>query len=775
MIGSTVSHYRILEKLGGGGMGVVYKAEDTRLKRTVALKFLPPAFSFDKEAKQRFINEAQSASSLDHNNICTIHEIGETEDGQLFICMNYYEGETLKDKIKRGPVKLDEAVDIITQTANGLEKAHEKGIIHRDIKPANILITNDGVVKLLDFGLAKLSGQSVMTKIGTTVGTIAYMSPEQTKGEEVDQRSDIWSLGVVFYEMLTGELPFKGDYDQAIIYSIINEEPELINKKRKDIPIKIENVCIKALNKIPQKRYNNISELIEELKNSSEAMTISRGNFLPYRRFSYRKRPFIYSLSIIFIVLIGLTLYLLFRNNAAVKQVSVALLPLKNISSESNQDWFTDGMTEALITDLAKISSLRVISRSSVMKFKSTDQTSSQIARALNVSYLIEGSVLRIFNKIKISIRLIDAEKNDYLWAQDYNRNFNDVISLQSEVAKSIAEQIKVKITPYEQDLLTVQHKVNPEAYEAFLKGNFYWYKFDRQSLETALKYYYLSAKIDTQYALAYAGIAQVWVARAQNGYESFQTAYGKGKIAALKALQLDSTLAEVHYMLGNIKAWGDWDWIDAEREFKKSIQFNPNLAEARAFYSHLLYVTKRWEEGTKQIKLAMELDPFNNFYKGFYAMGLMYAHRYDDVIDMLEKLRKTDPGGPLTLSTLKSAYHQKGMYKKAIEIWEAAYEMNNDNEAIKTLKNSYAKGGYSFALKSLAELMIKRSKTKYVTPWQIATLFTRAGMKTEAINWLEKALKAHDPNMPYINVDPIFDYLRNEPGFKAMIKKIGL
>lgn len=756
-------------------MGVVYKAEDTKLKRIVALKFLPPAFSFDKEAKQRFINEAQSASSLDHNNICTIHEIGETEDGQLFICMNYYDGETLKNKIERGPIKLDEAVDIITQTANGLEKAHEKGIIHRDIKPANILITNDGVVKILDFGLAKLSGQSIMTKIGTTVGTTAYMSPEQTKGEEVDQRADIWSLGVVFYEMLTGELPFKGDYDQAIIYSIINDEPELINKKRKDIPLKIENVCIKALNKIPQKRYNNISELIEELKNTSEARTISRSNFLPYRRFSYRKRPFIYSLSIIFIVLIGLTLYLLFRNNAAIKQVSVALLPLKNISSESNQDWFTDGMTEALITDLAKISSLRVISRSSVMKFKSTDQTSSQIAQALNVSYLIEGSVLRIFNKIKITIRLIDAEKNDYLWAQDYNRNFNDVISLQSEVAKSIAEQIKVKITPYEQNLLTVQHKVNPEAYEAYLKGNFYWYKFDRQSLETALKYYNLSARIDTQYALAYAGIAQVWIARAQNGYESFQTAYGKGKITALKALQLDSTIAGVHYMLGNIKAWGDWNWVDAEREYKKSIQFNPNLAEARAFYSHLLYVTKHWEEGTKQINLAMELDPFNNFYKGFYAMGLMYAYRYDDVLNMLEKLRKTEPGGPLTLSTLKSAYHQKGMYKKAIEIWQAAYEINNDNEAIKTLKNGYAKGGYSFALKSLAELMIKRSKTKYITPWQIATLFTRAGMKNEAIDWLEKALEAHDPNMPYINVDPIFDYFRNEPRFKAMIKKIGL
>ena len=774
MIGQIISHYRILEQLGCGGMGVVYKAEDTRLNRIIALKFLPPELTRDKEAKQRFIHEAQAASSLQHHNICTIHDIDETEDGQMFICMDSYEGETLKGKITKGPLKIDETINIAIQLAEGLQCAHDHGIIHRDIKPANIFITKAGEVKILDFGLAKLTGRSIITKMGSTVGTVDYMSPEQTRGENIDHRTDIWSFGIVLYEMLTGELPFKGDYEQAVIYSIINEEPEFISKIRSDVPQQFEKIISKSLNKNSVKRFSDVKEIKEALEHTSEE--IKTGNVKTVYRFKLgrKQKRILYLITAVLILFLAAVIYTKY-NSLNLKTVSIALLPLQNISKEADQDWFTDGMTEALITDLAKISGLRVISRSSVMKFKGSDKTSSEIAQALGVSYVIEGSILKINNQIKITTRLIDAARDVYLWAQEYNRDFKDILSLQSEVAQSIAGQIKVKITPSEQTLLSVHHEINPEAYESYLRGNFYWYKLNQQSLETALKYYNLSAEIDSQCALAYAGIASVWIGRAQNGYASPQVAYGKGKAAAIKALGLDSTLGEVHYMLAGIKAWGEWNWKEAENEFKEAIKLNPNLAEARASYSHLLFVQKRSEEGAKQIKIAIELDPFNTLFQGLYAMSLMYLYRYDDVINMLEKIRLTEPEAPLALSTLKSAYHQKGMHKKALEIWRAAFTLNKDYEAVEALDIGNVKGGYSAALQSVAELMIKRSKTKYVTPWQIATLYTRAGMKKEALDWFEKAYEVHDPNMPYLNIDPIFDDLRNDPRFKDLIKKTGL
>jgi len=774
MIGKTISHYKILEKLGSGGMGVVYKAEDTKLKRTVALKFLPPTFSFDEEAKKRFINEAQSASSLQHNNICNIHDIDETKDGQIFICMDCYEGETLKKKIEQGQIKTDEAIDIFLQLAAGLQRAHEKGIIHRDIKPANIFITKDGVVKILDFGLAKLSGQTMMTKMGDTVGTIAYMSPEQTRGELVDSRTDIWSLGVVLYEMLTGELPFKGEYEQAVIFSVLNEEPEFLSKIRSNVPRQIEEIINKALSKNPGKRFINVTEIIEALQPALEEM--KTGTSRSFSRILGRKqRRLFYRLALISAAVIAVLIYFWYNYNKDLKPISIALLPLENISKETDQEWFSDGMTDALITDLAKISGLRVISRSSVMKFKGTGKSASEIADELGVDYIVEGSIFKIAERIKISTRLIDISKDGYLWAQDYEREFKNILSLQSEVAQAIAEQIKVQVTPFEQELLTVRHEINPEAYESYLKGNFYWYKLSPQSLDLAMQYYTLSAQQDSQCALAYAGMVLVWMGRAQQGYESVKVSYNNAKVAAHKALELDSTLAEVHFMLGGIRFWWEWNWKEAEKECKKSIRLIPNFPDTRAQYSHILYLLDRPEEGMQQIKTALELDPLNILYRGFYGMTLMYERRYDEAIDFLEKTRLTAPQEPIILSTLRSAYHQKGMYKKALEIWRRSLELNQDSEAVEALNLGYNKGGYSAALRSVAELMIKRSEKKYVTPWQIATLYTRAGMKNEALNYFEKAYEVHDPNMPYLKIDPIFDNLRDDPRYKTLIKKMGL
>ncbi len=778
MIGNVISHYRIFEKLGQGGMGVIYKAEDLKLKRIVAIKFLPESLTQDEESKLRFINEAQAASSLQHNNICTIHEVDETRDGKLFIVMDFYEGESLKEKISRGQLDIEEATDIAFQAANGLRQAHEKGILHRDIKPANIFITNNGVVKILDFGLAKFTGnQAKLTKTGSTLGTLSYMSPEQIIGGEADNRTDIWSLGVVLYEMLTGLPPFKGEYEAEVLYSVMNEEPEFISRNRNDAPIKLEQIVDKALNKNRDKRFRTTEEMLNELQivcDEFKSGTIKKSS--PFLFLSKRQRRTINRILIAVLVLVIAFVTFLWQNRVTKAEPAyIALMPLKSISANAEQEWFTDGMTDALITSLAKIGGLKVISRSSVMKYKNSDKSPTEIANELGVSYLIESSVIRIGDKIKISARLINAKDNNYIWAQEYKRDYKNVLSLQSELAGDIAGNIQVKLTPYEQKLLSDKPPVNPEAYDAYLKGNFNWYKLTPQSLETALKYYELAVQLDSGYALGYAGIALVWIGRAQNGYIPYTKALKEIKPVAAKALKLDSTLAEVHYTLGTVKAWGEWKWQQSANEFEKAIKINPNFAEARISYSHLLFYLNRPEEGMNQIKQALKLDPFNSLFQGFYAMDLMFARRFDDAIKVLEKILLIAPHDPIALSTLKSAYHQEHLYKKALEVWRISFEASGDREAVDLLNKGNAEGGYSAALKKIAELMIQRSKTRFVTPWQIATLYTRAGMNKEALDWLEKAYDAHDPNMPYLSVDPIFDKIRDNTRFKMLIKKMGL
>ncbi len=755
-------------------MGVVYKAEDTKLHRTVALKFLPPELTRDEEAKRRFIHEAEAASSLEHNNICTIHEIGETEHGQMFMVMPCYEGETLKEKIERGPLNLQQALNIISQLAEGLSVAHQKDIIHRDIKPANIFITKVGAVKILDFGLAKVSGQTRLTQMGAVAGTAAYMSPEQLQGIKVDKQTDIWALGVVFHEMLAGELPFKGAYEQAIIFSILQQEPEFISKIRTDIPREIENIINRTLNKNPEKRFGNASEIIEALQPVRDKL--NSGTSESFTRILGRKQlRLFYRAALIAAAVITVAIYLWYNYNQGAKPAALALLPLVNISNEVGQEWFSEGMTDALITYMAKISGLTVKSRTSVMKYKDTGKSASDIALELGVDYIVEGSILKFGDKIKISIRLIDVSKDGYLWAQDYEKEFKNIISLQSEVAKTIAAQIKVQTTPDEQKELAVSHEVNPDAYQSYLKGNFYWYKLTRQSLDMAMHYYIQAAQQDSQYALAYVGMVKVWIGRAQSGLEAQSVCYNNSREAIKKAVELDSTLAEVHKMMASVNAWWKWDWKGAEIECKKVIKLNPGWSDARALYSHILYLLGRPEEGMLQIEKAVELDPLNILYRGFYAMSLMYERRYDEAIDFLEKSRPETTPEPIILTTLRSAYHQKRMFNKAIEVWRESYKLQQDFEALEVLNSGYKKGGYSYALRSVAELFIKRSETKYVTPWQIATLYIRAGMNNLALDYFEKAFAVQDPNLPYLKIDPIFEGIHNEPRYKELIRKMGL
>ena len=768
--------YRIIEEIGRGGMGVVYKAEDIKLRRLVALKFLPQQWVSEPDARERFIQEARAASALDHPNICNIYEIGEAEADRVYIAMAFYEGESLRDKIKRGPLARDEALGIAIQAATGMAKAHQKGIVHRDIKPANILITSDGVVKVVDFGLAKLAGQVKLTREGTTVGTVAYMSPEQAKGEAVDQRTDIWSLGVVLYEMLSGILPFKGDHEQMLIHSILQREPERLGKLRKDLPAGLENIVFKILSKDPAHRYKTMDELLEDLRSVAQGLQPARAASMIFRgRVLGVKKVHAYpAMAGALILALGAWLLIFPKRGQAFD--SIAVLPIENLTGDPGLEYFAEGATDELIGQLAQIGALRVISRTSVMKYKASKTPVPELARELKVKGVVEGAVHRAGDRVRIRVELIDAlpeERN--LWSQTYDRAMTDVLVMYSEMARTIAGRMQVKLAPQELTRLAAARKVDPEAYDAYLKGQSHWYKLTRPDLESALQDFELALAEDPNYAQAYAGIAGVWIGRLQQGFVPRSEAAPKAKAAAAKALELDSMLAEVHNILGGIKTWTDWDWEGGEAEYRRAIELNPNYPDPRATLSHLLNIRKRPEEAMSQIQRALELDPLNALFRAHYAMDLMYARRYDDAVAVLLDTLKTSPNDLVALSTLRSAYHMKHMVPEALDAWKASYAARGDHEAEEALARGFREGGYPKALERAAETLAARSSEVYVPAWQIGTLYTRAGKKDEALRWLEKAYQAHDPNMPYISVDPIFDVLRDDPRFKDLLRRMNL
>jgi serine/threonine protein kinase/Tfp pilus assembly protein PilF len=767
--------YQIIQELGRGGMGVVYKAHDTKLKRGVALKFLPAELTHISELKERFMREAQAAAVLDHPNICTVYEFDETEE-KTFISMAYIEGQSLKKKIDSGPLELDEAIRIAIQTAEGLQEAHKKGVVHRDIKSANIMVDERNQAKIMDFGLARISGTTLVTQEGITMGTIAYMSPEQARGEVVDHRTDIWSFGVVLYEMFSGKLPFKGEHDQAVVYSILNEKPKPIADMRSDIPMSIEQVIDKAMEKNPDDRYQNIAELLDDLKSISEGIVPEEIKArLRKSKLLKRKRAILYAgVAGILIIMTVIALSVFTGPSEAID--AIAVLPLENLTGDPEQEFFVDAATDELIGQLSQIGALRVISRRSVMPYKGVEKSLPEIAQELKVDAVVEGTLLRVGESVRIRVQLIEAlpeERN--LWAQTYDRDMADVLVMYKEMARAIADKTQVKLTPQEETILASARQVNPEAYEAYSKGMFHFYKLTPQDLEIAFQYFELALEKDPNYALAYVGIAHVWGGRQQQGLVSASEAGPKAKAARLKALELDDTLEEVHYTFAIQRTWHEWDWEGADKAFQRAIELNPNYPDPRAYYSQFLFMMRRSEEAMVQIERALELDPFNAAFRSIYAWDLMYARRYDDAVEHLRETLRTAPTDPMTLSALKSAYHLKGMYEEALEIWKTSFASKGDREAEEALARGYKEAGYSGALSQVAEMLIARSRTTFVTPWQIGTLYTRAGKNDEALEWLEKAYKAHDPNMPYISIDPIFDGLRNEPRFQDLLRQMKL
>jgi serine/threonine-protein kinase len=812
MIGQTISHYKILEKLGEGGMGVVYKAEDTKLKRTVALKFLPLELTKDEEAKERFFVEAQAAASLSHSNIVTVHEINEHED-QTYIAMEYVDGENLKDIIiqnskfkidgrhevtspsqmmkKEGKetwtLHMDRILNITIQICEGLREAHAKEIVHRDIKCANIVVTEKGVAKILDFGLAKLRGQSKLTKLGTTLGTAAYMSPEQYMGKEVDHRTDIWSLGVVLYEMISGQLPFKGDYEQAIIYSILNDKPESLTSLRSGIPPELETIVNKALGKKPSDRYQYIEELLVDLKKSIKdfgpklKVSQKKGDKKKSDRSRKPKQTVFIPLAIILLVggffifksIIKWGTSSIPEGFASENKKSIAVLPFADMSPNKDQEYFCDGIAEELINNLTKVSGFLVTARTSAFSFKGKNFDIPTIGKKLNVELVLEGSVRKEGDDLRITAQLIKVSDGYHLWSDAYNRKLKDVFAIQEDISRSIVDRLKINLMTEEEANLEKRQTTNIDAYNLYLKGRYFWGKRTEEGLKKSLEYFQLAIDKDPQYALAYVGKADAYTILAYWGFLSPKVAFPKAKVLAKKALQIDNSLAEAYTTLAWIYFDYEWDWAAAEHNYKKAIKLKPGYATTYHWYGAYFESLGRFEESLKMRKQALKLDPFSLLINAELSNSLIRLGRFDEAKEQLLKTLEMGPNFSPAHLNLGHLYSEKGEFEIAIRAYSRALSIP---WAAGFLGYAYAKAGkIEKAREILAELK-ESSEESYIRPSAISLVYYGLGDLEKAFDWLEKAIQERDPVIPWIRqIVPKEDQILSDPRYKAILRKIGL
>ena len=751
LVGTELGHYRIVEKIGAGGMGEVYRAQDEHLGRDVAVKVLPPGTLSDESARKRFREEALILSKLNHPNIATIHDF-DTQAGADFLVMEYVPGVTLSERLATGPLPEKEVACLGGQLAEGLAAAHERGVIHRDLKPGNLRLTSDGRLKILDFGLAKLvqpvSGDAETQSLSETralAGTLPYMAPEQLKGERVDARSDLWAVGIALYEMATGRHPFEGKTSTAVTDQILHAPAPRLQELQPRLSSRLADIILKCLEKDAENRYQSAKELQVDLRRLTSLMSTASAAVAATRKRTRSKRI-----------------------------RSVAVLPLTNLSRDPEHEYFADGMTEALICDLAKLRAVKITSRTSVMRYKGSTMPLPQIADELNVDAVVEGSVIRVGPRVRITAQLIHAASDTHLWAESYDRDFEDVLLVQSEIAHAIAREIHAAVTPEEARRLKRARRVNPDAYEAYLKGRFHWYKLSREHLDTALKYFQVSLERDPSDPLAYGGIAAVWLSKGDCGLVSPREAFPKAEAAALKAIELDESLAEAHISLGMVRGCG-WDWDEAAKEYQRAIELMPNSAEAHFFLSDLLLSRQRTDEWKIHIERALELDPLNFFFQCFFGWHLLYLCRYDEAIAELRKTLRNEPNFPPAHLRLWGAFCGKGMYEEAVAEARTFFEALGDKEVAQTLQRGYAAAGYSGAMHVAAETLGERSHRTYVQPTQIARLYAHAGDKDHALEWLEKAYEERLPAMVHLAVDLDWSSLRSEPRFQDLMRRLNL
>ncbi len=772
-------------------MGEVYRARDSRLGREVAIKVLPANVAKDPEALSRFEREARAVAALSHPNILAIHDFG-VEGTISYSVTELLEGETLRARIARSALPWRKAAEISIGIADGLSAAHSKGITHRDLKPANIFVTSDGQVKILDFGLARMEpvpppqdqtltpAELLETEPGRVMGTAAYMSPEQVRGTPGDARSDIFSFGCVLYEMVTGRRAFSGQTGVETMTAILTEDPPEITESGKNLPLDLEGVVRHCLEKNPEERFQSARDLAFDLRAILTSSASSKRSPLAW---TPRPRAKLWFLAA---GLAGLTLLalLLWRNRGGLRKgvlgpsriEAVAVLPLQNLSRDPEQEYFADGMTEALIADLAKIAALRVISRTSVMQYKGTKKPLPEIARELNVHAVVEGAVLRSGDRVRITAQLIEATTDRHLWAESYERDFRDILALQSEVARAIASEIKIKVTPQEQARLAQTRPVNPGAYEAYLKGSYYSNKRTEEAITKAIEYFEKAVEKDPGYALAYAGLADSYSLLVRYGAVQPREAMPKAKVAAQKALQFDDTLAEAHTSLAYASLHHDWNWKAAEQQFKRAIELTPNYATAHQWYARYLTAMGRFEEAIRQVQRARELEPLSLIINSAVGYAYYFARQYDRAIEESRKALEMEPNFSRTHWNLGLAYEQKGMFEPAIAEFQQAIALSGESPVIQAaLAHAYAVAGKRGEAQKALDGLKELSSRRYVPSYPIAGIYAGLGDRDQAFRWLEKAYEERDNGLPYLKVDPILDVLRRDERFAALVRRVGL
>lgn len=777
MVGRSLSHYRLLEKLGEGGMGVVYLAQDEHLDRRVALKLLPTGAFSDEATRKRLKREALLLSRLNHPRIETVYDF-DTAEGIDFLVVEYVCGETLEARLARGRLPEDEAVRVGTQVAEALEEAHRLGIVHRDLKPSNVVITPRGEVKLLDFGIAKLlrpdlEGPSLesLTSAESALGTMPYMAPEQLLGKSVDERADCYALGVVLYEAVCRQRPFGGSSPIVLANAIINDPPPSPRRFTPDVSPPLEAIILKCLEKNPEDRYQSARELLVDLRRAAHAPPRAE---VPQRRRG-RKRIQLAALAAALALAVLGSIMVATRLRRASGEApirSLAVLPLVNMSADPGQEYFTDGMTEQLITALAQIRSLKVISRTSVMRFKGTREPLPNIARQLNVDAIVEGSVLRMGDQVRISAQLIRGQADQHLWADSYDRRLDDVLTLQRDVARAIAQQIQVELTPQEQARLAAGRVVNPEAQEAYFQGRFYAAKLTQAALLMSANFYQHAVELDSTYALAHAGLAESYMVLGNSGALAAREAFPRAEAAARKALALDPDLAEAHSALGCVKLFKDWEWRGAEEEFRRAIQLNPNYAAAHSWYASYLSATGRHRDAIAEVRKAEELDPLSMSIKLNVGMRYYYARQHEQAVEQFQRVLQLDPGYSDAHYWLGLAYEQLKQYPQAIAEFEQLGSV-----ALGPMGHAYAVSGQRRVAEELLSQLTRPAAAgqAVVAPFDLATICAGLGKKDQAIHWLERSLAERGGYLTFLKVEPVFDDLRSDPRFAELLRRIGV
>jgi serine/threonine protein kinase/Tfp pilus assembly protein PilF len=795
-VAQSIGRFRIISLLGKGGMGEVWLAEDTDLHRKVAVKLLLKEITANGERLRRFEREARAASALNHPNIITIYEIGQADE-KRFIATEFVDGETLRQRMAGNPMELFSALDVALQVTLALSAAHEAGIIHRDIKPENIMVRPDGLVKVLDFGLAKLAAQqpetspdpvyaiSVSTTPGMVIGTVRYMSPEQSRGMDVDARTDIFSVGVLLYEMITGHAPFEGTTMSDVIAAILTSEPRPLSHYASGIPHQLELIVARALKKERDERYQSIKELHDDLKSlkqllkSSTLRVSSRLNVAP--RLTRRHRVMVSALVLTLLGLIGSGIYLRTRSSDRQTIDSIAILPFANVGADPSTEYLADGIPESLINNLSRLSNLRVVPRGIVFGYKGQKLDPQEVGSKLGVHTVLTGKVTRLGDRLNIQVDLVDVERVATLWGNQYNRQPSDILTVQEEIAKQIVDALQLQLNGVAPQHLARGQTDNPEAYRLYLLGRYHWNKFDESGFKKSIEYFQQAIDKDSNYALAHAGMADAY---ALLGVEHLRPKdfFPQAKIYAEKALRLDDTLAEAHNSLGIVKLFYEWNWAEAERAFIRARELDPNYANAGHFYGHYLEAMGRMDEAIHETKRALESDPLSLIINAELGFAYYWARQYDQAITQYRRTLDMDPNFFFASMAIAQAYqhntklNERERYGKALAELTGARPIARGWPYIEgELACVYARLGMRVEAQKILDELKDRAAHDWVDPLIMAFVYTDLGDKDQAFAWLDKAYEERATWIIWLGVEPKFDSLRSDKRFAELLRRIGL